>query len=196
MSVNTVQIHKNQMELLNNSQTLLGKCKISEFKEPLYFSAEEIKPENILELQNKVKAFTSGIEENLIYTISLDDPHSVGGIQSALIKYKKKKIHALSKVNSATREWLEEGSVLYVGSSKGSNFSTRIKNHLGAGSKGVYSLHLLHWIPAALNSGLTIQTYTVDGPKHIYNNINLLELIEQGFWDDLKPMFGKRSGLL
>lgn len=196
MSINTAQIHKNQIELLLDSKNLLSKCSISEFKEPLHFSAEELNSENTLELQNKVKAYGSGIKENLIYTVMLEDSLPVRDIQSALLKYKKRDIHALSKVNPVTQEWPKDGRVLYVGSSKGSNFATRIKNHLGVASIGVYSLHLIHWIPAVLNSGITLRAYYVDGPTHPHNNINLLELIEQGFWDELKPMFGKRSGLL
>lgn len=196
MSVDTAQIKKNQIELLLDSQKLLGKCSIAEFLEPLYFSFEELNTKNNLELQNKIKFHCAGIKENLIYTISLRNPLPVQDIQSAILKYKRKKIHALSKVNVPTKDWDEVGSVLYVGSSKGSNYTTRIKNHLGVGSKGVYSLHLTHWIPEIANAGIVIRTFTLEEPNHEYNNINLLEIIEQGFWDELKPMFGKRSGLL
>lgn len=135
-------------------------------------------------------------KKNLIYTIALEKPLPVGDIQQALLNYKKENKHALSKVNLPTKNWDETGRVLYVGSSKGSNFSTRIKNHLGFGSTGVYSLHLIHWLSGIIDSDIVIRTFTMDEPNHEYININLLEIIEQGFWDELKPMFGKRSGLL
>ena len=44
MSVDTAQIKKNQIELLLDSQKLLGKCSIAEFLKPLYFSFDELNP--------------------------------------------------------------------------------------------------------------------------------------------------------
>lgn len=196
MNIDTAHIKKNQIELLLDSQKLLGKCSIAEPLEPLSFTFEEINTKNRLELQNKIKLHCTDIKENLIYTISLKNSLCVNDIQAALLKYKSRNIHALSKVNLPTEEWDEVGSILYVGSSKGSNYAARIKNHLGVGSKGVYSLHLTHWLPEISNPGIVIRTFTLEEPNHEYNNINLLEIIEQGFWDELKPMFGKRSGLL
>ena len=196
MEINTDIIHQNQIDLLQHSQKLLSECSISESGDPLHFSVSELNTENRKDLQDKIKDFGSGIQHDLIYTVSLDDSHTVNDIQAAIKSYKKQKKHALSKVNPVTSEWRESGRVLYVGTSKAVNFATRIKNHLGVGSKGVYSLHLIHWLPSVLQSGITIRTYIIDGPQHQHSNINLLELIEQGFWDKLKPMFGKRSGLL
>ena len=196
MSVDTLQIQKNQIRLLLDSQKLLSKCSISEFKAPLYFSTEDLKFENSVELQNKVNLFSDGIKKNLIYTVTLEKPLPVRDIQGALLNYKEEKVHALSKVNLPAEDWEETGRVLYVGSSKGSNFRTRIRNHLGIGSRGVYSLHLTHWLHKIPHSGVVVKTFEVDAPTHTASNINLLEIVEQGFWDELKPMFGKRSGLL
>jgi 2-polyprenyl-3-methyl-5-hydroxy-6-metoxy-1,4-benzoquinol methylase len=91
MSVDTAQIKKNQIELLLDSQKLLGKCSIAEFLKPLHFSFNELNPNNSLELQNKIKLHCAGIKENLIYTISLKNPLPVQDLQSAILNYKRKK---------------------------------------------------------------------------------------------------------
>jgi GIY-YIG catalytic domain len=78
-----------------------------------------------------------------------------------------------------------ESEYLYVGSSK--NIKSRIRQHLGDGNLRTYSLHLKHWFPKKINLALYI--YEIDSQNH-----EVIEAIEQGIWDIIKPIFGKRSG--
>jgi len=85
-------------------------------------------------------------------------------------------------------------NILYVGSST-TDFRARIKNHIGLGSGRVYSLHLSKW-DCAVDYDLFIDVYII---KSVRNSSIVerfvVEIIEQQIWDELKPSFGKKSGL-
>jgi hypothetical protein len=193
MEIKVEDIKNNQKNLLVETQNLLEKCEIEKVKEPLFISTYQLYNDDSGELKSILTGFFKGLKGNLIYTVSFEAPQSSEDIQGLFRIYKAKKEHAMSKVNY--QKELEK-KVLYVGSSKGSNLKTRMCNHFGVGSKGVFSMHIIHWLPKEINSGIKVQLYKISGPDHSTANINLTELIEQGFWDELKPMFGKRSGLL
>jgi len=193
MEIKVEDIRNNQINLLAQTQNLLEKCEIEEVKEPLYLSTTQLYNDDKEKLKSILTGCFKGLKGNLIYTVSFDEPQSSEDIQGLFSIYKAKKEHAMSKVNSQGEL---KKKVLYVGSSIGSNLKTRMCNHFGVGSKGVFSMHLIHWLPKEINSGIKVQLYKITGPEHSTANINLTELIEQGFWDELKPMFGKRSGLL
>jgi hypothetical protein len=192
MEIKVEDIRNNQINLLAQSQNLLEKCEIEKVKEPLYISTSQLYNDDSNNLKSILIDFFKGLKENLIYIISFEEPQSSEDIQGLFRIYKAKKEHDMSKVNDQ-RELKKK--VLYIGSSKGSNLKTRMHNHFGVGSTGVYSMHLIHWLPKKVNSGIKVQLYKISAPEHSTANINLLELIEQGFWDELTPMFGKRSGL-
>ena len=79
---------------------------------------------------------------------------------------------------------------LYVGSST-SDFKSRLKDHLGVKKSGrTYALHLSKW-DNNLEYTIKITTYKISKTES-----NIVELIEQQIWDQLQPVFGKRSGLL
>ena len=84
--------------------------------------------------------------------------------------------------------------VLYVGSST-TDFKSRIKNHLGVRGNRVYSLHLSKW-DKNLNYNINIKSYEIVFQNAEKIDTYIVELIEQQIWDELKPNFGKRSGLL
>ncbi|CAM1365843.1 conserved hypothetical protein [Tenacibaculum litoreum] len=76
---------------------------------------------------------------------------------------------------------------LYVGTSK--KLKNRIKQHLGlSSSKQTYSLHLIHWFPKQIDLEIIIIKVSSE-------NKMVFESIEQAYWDNCKPLFGKRSGL-
>lgn len=83
--------------------------------------------------------------------------------------------------------------VLYVGSST-TDFKTRIKNHLGTEGTRVYSLHLCKW-DNCLDYELKVSTFEVVSDNSEVVERFIIEILEQQFWDKLKPVFGKRSGL-
>lgn len=196
MDFNFNTIKENQLELLSTTQSLLNKCFILKLKEVLSIKSSELAVLTKVEFRDKLDQFFSQFETSVIYIVSLDTFRKHEKIQSVFEDYKKKKIHSLSKINHPSKNWSPNGKVLYVGSSRGSNLKTRMKNHFGVGSKTVYSLHLKHWIPEDLETNIIVELFQIERPVNNSSNINLLELIEQGFWDELRPMFGKRSGLL
>ena len=75
--------------------------------------------------------------------------------------------------------------ILYLGI-KRHKLKMRIKQHLGYGSAKAIALHLKHWLPNNINLKITI--YEIDS-----ENNEFLNFLEQGFWDILTPMFGKRK---
>ena len=82
---------------------------------------------------------------------------------------------------------LHNSKNLYVGTSE--SLKTRIKQHLGlTSSRQTYSLHLIHWFPKQIDLEITI----IKVPSE---NKMVFESIEQAYWDNCKPLFGKRSGL-
>lgn len=195
MIISLEEIKQNQIELLIHSQNLLSRCDIQKIKEPFIIPTVDLTVDNQDEIKTQLKKFCSGSDEEIIYTISFTEPQSVLEVQQHFFNYKRKKIHALSKVNKLCDK-KDLTSTLYVGSSKGKNLKTRMNNHFGVGSKGVYSMHLIHWLPFSIRCDIRIELHKMCSPSYSNDNINLLELIEQGMWDALKPLFGKRSGLL
>lgn len=141
---------------------------------------------------SKAKSIFAGLKEikgRYIYTISFSNYKT--GLDSIKKTYKlfdlsnKPKVPGLtynvSKFNKS-----HNNQTLYVGTSK--DLATRIRQHLGYGPKKTYSLHLVTWFPKDID--LTINIYKVQTNYHLTT-----ELIEQTIWDNLKPIFGKRSGL-
>lgn len=196
MELNLDDIQANQLELLETMHALLKKCYIKKSGKYLRINSTELLQLSEDGLREKLNNFFSQFQENIIYNISIETFQETERIQNVFDNYKTKKKHSLSKINFPSGDWIPSGRTLYVGSSKGSNLKTRMKNHFGVGSKTVYSLHLKHWIPEDLKANIIVEIFQVERPENTLININLLELIEQGFWDELKPMFGKRSGLL
>jgi hypothetical protein len=165
-------------------------------RETLCINSHQLMTLTDQELKDKMKTFFSQFHKNVIYIISLEKTYDHKHTQALFRNYKNEKIHSLSKINYPSQNWRPNSQILYVGSSKASNLNTRMRNHFGVGSKSVYSLHLKHWIKEDFQNNIRVDLFQIDSPENRYQNINLLELIEQGFWDELKPMFGKRSGLL
>ena len=87
--------------------------------------------------------------------------------------FRKESDRKCSKINKPS-------NCLYVGSSV-SSISGRLKQHLGSGNRQTYSLHLSHWFRGKLS--LTVKGYDVSK--------DILQLIEDSFWHELVPAFGK-----
>ena len=76
-------------------------------------------------------------------------------------------------------------NVLYVGQSK--TLITRFWQHMGYGHKGTYSMHLKHWLKG-FDKPLNFSYY--EFPE--YSN-DTIQALEDGLWDILMPMFGKKG---
>ena len=122
-----------------------------------------------------------------IYIISHSEKQFTKEIYKSFRAYKAKpkRVHQLSKDNEIDKNhfW---SPILYVGS-KQKELHTRMKQHLGLVAPTVYSLHLKEWFPEQMEVKIQVFRVNTQNPYH-------LEFLEQGFWDDLMPLFGKKSG--
>lgn len=75
--------------------------------------------------------------------------------------------------------------ILYIGQSK--NLRARFKQHLGDGPFGTYAMHMKHWI-----NGINLK---IEFTYHRFSSFSdrALQALEDGLWDRLEPMFGKRG---
>ncbi|WP_313472345.1 hypothetical protein [Brevundimonas sp.] len=94
------------------------------------------------------------------------------------------KDHAAGSLKFSRLNKVEPSRVLYVGSSL--TLRSRIKEHLGYGSKQTYALRLNSWVPAC-GIDLLVAAYDRDAPDET------VLLLEDTLWRHLMPMFG-RSG--
>mgnify|MGYP002776371390 CR=1 FL=1 len=75
---------------------------------------------------------------------------------------------------------------LYVGSSQ--NIYARLNNHILGNYKKTYSMHMNTWFKEEFGS---IYIQCIEFDKNINNDI--LQLIEDTYWEQLQPMFGKQG---
>tara|TARA_R110000744_G_scaffold68117_1_gene138562 strand:- start:235 stop:810 length:576 start_codon:yes stop_codon:yes gene_type:complete len=180
------------LKRLELTKKLATKTSIELYKEDIVVDSAELLKENSEELSTRIKSYFKNPEEGIIYTIELADCIEYDQVQHFFENAKKKKKDGrkYSKINIENTPC----KYLYVGSSKGKNLATRMRNHFGLGGKTVYSMHLLYSFPKDVNCKINL--YKANMPLQEENTINLLELYEQALWDECKPMFGKQSGLL
>ena len=145
---------------------------------------------------NKKSEF-SNCKSPIIYTIELvhspkkKELLAVYNEFSVINKTKNKDRINHSKDNTEDNS----SNYLYVGCSM-KDFLGRLKYHLGVrDSIKPYSLHLSKW-DKNLDYQIEITTYQIINTEKKPINSIVVEALEQQIWDKLKPLFGKRSGLL
>lgn len=79
----------------------------------------------------------------------------------------------------------QETKTLYVGRSK--TLRSRLKQHLGAEDRGVYSLHFQRWATGN-NAEITVFIMKFSGVENL-----LVQAMEDGLWASLKPAFGRKG---
>ncbi len=131
----------------------------------------------------------------LIYIIQVQSPTSLKKLIEHFEGY-----HTINNTKTKNKDRVNlsrynktPSKVLYVGSST-TDFKTRIKNHLGTEGTRVYSLHLCKW-DNCLDYKLKVSAFEVVSDNEEVVERFIVEILEQHFWDKLKPVFGKRSGL-
>lgn len=186
---------------------------IKEAQQQLLQLAEHLNTIEIIQYQDKVLhsndfrsmvSFKGNVAFNkskhpLIYTIELVNIEQREKLLDSFkdfCVFNKKLIKNSTHINHSKDNTINNNSnYLYVGSST-SNFISRIKDHLGVkNGKRTYALHLSKW-DKKLEYTIKITTYQVIDKNENPVSNNIVELIEQQIWDKLKPLFGKRSGLL
>lgn len=191
----------NSQEIINQAQQqLLLAIKQLKSVEIIPFQEQILHANDFRTLQafNKNIVFTKS-KFPIIYTIELLEVakrQSLLDTFTAFSTNNKTKIKNENRINHSKDNTINNYSnFLYVGSST-SDFIGRLKNHLGVrNSIRTYSLHLSKW-DENLEYNIRVVTYQLKNKNEIPINNILVELIEQQIWDNVKPLFGKRSGLL
>ena len=78
-----------------------------------------------------------------------------------------------------------QSMTFYVGRSK--TLRARLKQHLGAEARGVYSLHLQRWATGN-NAEIAIFVMKFNDAEDL-----LVQAVENGLWSSLKPAFGRKG---
>lgn len=192
MKIDKFKIITNAKNHLLNSLDELASIKIEELQSLKLNSTQFRNSNNVITSLSMLKKSSNPI----IYIIQLVDKNKKMELLnnfeeftiSNIIKTKNKDRVNISMNNKTGSE------ILYVGSST-TDFKSRIKNHLGVRGNRVYSLHLCKW-DKNVNYNIRIKSYEVISQKEEKINSYIIELLEQQIWDELKPNFGKRSGLI
>lgn len=147
---------------------------------------------------DSLKTATTFLSKNdtpIVYIIELTDIEKRNNLLQVFKSFRqtnKTKEKSKTRLNQS-RDNNRDAATLYVGSSTG-NFHSRLKDHLGLKtSHRTYALHLSKW-DNNLEYTIRIKTYKIVFPTEPERAI--VEIIEQQIWDQLQPVFGKRSGLL
>lgn len=190
----TEELRHSIIERLQLTEKLAKETNLELYDKEFIIERKELQQENSKKLESRIKSNFKNSEDGIIYTIELLDCNQFQEVKKYFKNAKKKNKDGrkYSKVNTENKAC----KYLYVGSSKGKNLATRMRNHFGLGGKSVYSMHLLYSFPEDVDCKFKISLYKVDMPEQEKNAINLLELYEQELWGKCKPMFGKQSGLL
>lgn len=192
MKINSSEIIANSKTSLLNLAEQLNKIKIVVFQE-LDLYMDDFR--SIATFNNNIKLSKTTFP--IIYTIEILDTKTKNDLINLFYHFKeenKSRVKNENRINHSKYNG-SDSNYLYVGSSI-NDFKSRLKDHLGV-KKGLrtYGLHLSKW-DKDINYSIRIKTYEIKHINDLENKRNLVEIIEQQFWDTLKPVFGKRSGLL
>lgn len=150
-----------------------------------------------MDIFNKSCPFTN-CKTPVLYTIELLDESKkkvLLAIFNEFSSINKSRIKGERIYHSQDNTSNNTSNYLYVGCSM-EDYLGRLKNHLGVrNSLGTYSLHLSKW-DNNLDYRIRINTYQIIDTENNAINSIVVEALEQQVWDKLKPLFGKRSGLL
>ena len=131
----------------------------------------------------QLQQWVTGAQEGAryIYQFSVDDASSTEELLQAFNKAKAEKKSGRAYARSHTAS-----TVLYVGSS--GTLMARLKQHLGYGPNGTYSMQLCHWLPS-IHGSLNIKIWRFPaGMSRV-----VIQAIEDGYWSQQQPMFGRQG---
>ncbi len=188
MEINTTEILQKSRESLLLLAEQINAIKIEAFQDFVITSNQF----RTLALFNETITNISKTEFPIIYMIELENNEDRKQLIKTFETFSKTNKTNTKNVDRINHSKYNNGNskTLYVGSST-NDFKTRLKDHLGVKkSCRTYALHLSKWDKNLVYS-IRVRTYKISK-----TNRNIVELIEQQIWDQLKPVFGKRSGLL
>lgn len=194
-------LKQNILNEFENVTTILKSCNLSNpeaCKHPILIDAVSLLSMTDNDLKKLLKPHLNELTKDIIYTIALIDVNDKNNITASFLNAKKEKLEnrAYSKLNTENTNTITDNVTLYVGSSKAKNILQRIRCHMGMGPKNTYAMHLNKWFPKSEKCKIKITLLEFSQPDKENLKTNLLELIEQALWNKMKPLLGKKSGLL
>ncbi|MFG6685270.1 hypothetical protein ACGK9U_01710 [Mariniflexile sp. HNIBRBA6329] len=180
---------------LSALSSLVERTTLTRYNDIFSIDAIKLQTHSNETVKENIRDFFKSFEQPVIYTFELKGCDDFTILNKAFNKAKNTNHEgrAYSKFND---NFPKNEITLYVGSSKGENLTARMINHFGVGSKSVYSMHLKAWLPKDYNYKIQVSLFTPMIPNHNLSFFKVLEVIEQGFWNYQRPLFGKQSGLL
>ena len=152
--------------------------------ETIVFATEQLTDDYIAELLKNVPANCANTD--FIYVLELESSEVSRSISESFVKSRKSQ----GKSDFAGKKDFckcnnNSSNYLYVGRSK--KLRSRLKQHLGAGNKGVYAIHMSRWI-AGISASINIHYYGFDGKDNL-----IIQAIEDALWEQFQPMFGRKG---
>lgn len=120
----------------------------------------------------------------ILYSLTLKSFGKLGSSQGLVKAFLERK--GISDRSYARFNNPGDSNVIYVGSS--ASLRDRVKQHLGFGPKSTYALQLGDWLKGH-EVTCTLEYFAVSTQEQ-----RTLEDIEDGYWQLLRPLFGKKGG--
>lgn len=177
----------------NSSSSLLSLSEaVKSFQFPnaidLEFETSQLNPDYIKELLSSVPTGYAKalVDTDFIYVFEIQN--SDKSIQSDLFKQletAREEQHVKDEKKDYCRINHADSQNLYVGRSK--TLRSRLNQHLGAESGGLFAMHLSRW-SIKTKAKIKVSYFQIDKEDNL-----LVQALEDGLWDELKPMFGKKG---
>jgi hypothetical protein len=182
-----MDVKKIQETTISNLESIIEGVRNIEFVEEVSYSfnTNEIQGERFVEsLLTRIQKQIDHARFGYIYTFFLPSNFHMSSVYDnyEAVKNSRKAGRAYARLNKTNRE----SYCLYVGSSN--DLIPRIRQHLGFGPKGTFSMQLCYWCENA-NLDVTLKIYAFN------NSIDTkaFQAFEDGVWDSLRPMLGRQG---
>jgi hypothetical protein len=121
-------------------------------------------------------------ENDFIYVIQMEP--RLENTPATLVSRIEQARHAADDYCRVNRDHADS-LTLYVGRSK--TLRARLRQHLGAESRGVYAMHMLRWA-SGIDAQIHVSYMKFEGQDDL-----LIQAIEDGLWTSLRPTFGRKG---
>lgn len=152
--------------------------------ETLSVDLRDITEERIEELLDSVPSGYRKEDEDKDYVYVLRIEYPSEGLQRQLVDQLQKARHQANDYCRVNVDHMHTDT-LYVGRSK--KLRTRLRQHLGAESRGIYSMHLQRWATGN-DATVGISYMKFERMEDLF-----VQAIEDGLWASLRPLFGRKG---
>jgi hypothetical protein len=185
VSIVALDVKEIQETTIRDLESIIDGIRKIEFveKRSYSFNTNEIQDAKSVEsLLGRIQRQINHGKFKYIYTFSVSRKFPISSIYDTYkaAKDSRKAGRAYARLNKS------ESYCLYVGSSY--DLIQRIKQHLGFGPRGTFSMQLCHWCEDA-NFEVTLRIYAFT----IGIDTKAFQAFEDGVWESLKPMLGRQG---